>query len=242
MQLVEAKTRVRELRESIDELADTMKEPWGDLEDGEAEALDLMAGISDMELELARIRAAEGMHGTMTAAEAVAKSEEQVEEMQRIETETSEVTHALEKTKMELKQSSRALERLKAERSAAEKLANEAQLGAGRDRGRDWELERVCARHTTMLHQLHESLALHALHAPTPETLEVVFAPTAVDGASPGTLRLTWDVPGGQLLGYELEDAHGAPLALSHEASLYVDAALESNQPAALVQRVWQEM
>ena len=68
MQLVEGKTRVRELRTDIDELADSMKEPWGDLEDGEAEALDLMAGISDMELELARIRAAEGMHGTMTAA------------------------------------------------------------------------------------------------------------------------------------------------------------------------------
>ena len=235
-QLVEAKRRVRDLREEIDELAAAMAEPWAALEDGAQEAKQLISEISDMELELTRSKAAEGTQSAMTTAEAEALCDEQIVEMQTFDDDTTHKTREMEQCKRELAESLRHLERLKVERSAAEKLANEAQLGAGRDRGRDWEMERVCARHQSMLDHLHETLALQALRAPSAHELELVFAPHGT------TLRLAFDEPGGALVQYAVEDAHGEAIDLSKDTLAFADAALASNLPAALAQRIWQEV
>lgn len=235
-QLVEAKRRVRDLRADIDETAAAMAAPWAALQDGATEAQQLIAEISDMELELARVKAAEGTQGAMTTEEAEAKCDEQILAMQTYDDDTTRTTREMEQAKKELAEQLRLLERLKVERTSAEKLANEAQLGAGRDRGRDWELERVCARHQSMLTSLHEALALRALRAPSDRELEVVFAPNNT------TLRLVFDEPGGALEHYEVRDLEGAPVPLAKEAAAYLDAARTSNLPAALAQRVWQDL
>ena len=227
---------MRDLREEIDELAAALAEPWAALEDGAREAKQLISEISDMELELARSKAAEGTQGAMTTAEAEALCDEQIVEMQTFDDDTTHKTREMEQCKRELAESLRHLERLKVERSAAEKLANEAQLGAGRDRGRDWEMERVCARHQSMLDHLHETLALQALRAPSAHELELVLAPHGT------TLRLAFDEPGGALVQYAVEDAHGEAIDLSKDTLAFADAALASNLPAALAQRIWQEV
>ena len=227
---------MRDLRAEIDETAAAMGEPWAALDASASEARQLIAEISDMELELARSKAAEGTQGAMTTAEAEAKCDEQIVEMQTYDDDTTQKTREMERAKKELADGLRQLERLKVERSAAEKLANEAQLGAGRDRGRDWEVERVCARHQSMLDHLHEALAIHALRAPSVNELEVVLAPNEA------MVRLTFDEAGGALVGYSVTDAHGEPVSLAKETITYAEAAMASNLPAAVVQRIWQDM
>lgn len=158
--------------------------------------------------------------------------------MQTLDDETTQALRDMDRAKKELADSLRGLERLKVERSAAEKLANEAQRGMVRDRGRDWELERTCARHTSMLEHLYEALALRSLHAPHENELEVVFGQN--EGSC--TVRLTMDEPGGQVEHYEVLDAHNEPLPLSNEAEAYVKAAIVSNAPSMVVQGIWQEL
>ncbi|WFD32777.1 hypothetical protein MSPP1_003828 [Malassezia sp. CBS 17886] len=257
-QLVDAKKRVRDARTEIDALADAMHPRWEELSAGRAEAAELLSGITDMELELAKIKAAEGSHGAMTTEEAEAMCDEQIVRMQAHDDETTAVAHELDRTKRELAEALRALERLRGERAAAEKRANEVTLGMGRDRGRDWELERLCAKHASTLDNLQDALAIHALSAPAENVLHITFAadsasaPTArrtrsrkrsssADDAALRTLELEFDAPGGQLLRYELRHQRDETMVpLSEPLAVCADAAMRSNNVAAVVLCVWQ--
>ena len=237
-QLVEAKTRVRELRAEIDHVADAMAEPWSAVERGTSEAHTLLSEITDMELELAKIKAAEGTQGALTTAEAEAVCDEQIVTMQTLDDETTDTVHEMEQAKRELNEALRVLERLKAERSAAEKHANEAKLGMGRDSGRDWELERLCTKHAAMLETLQAALGITRLAAPTPRELHITLAaPTEQCGQR--TLQLQFDEPGGALTHVQLLDAKQAPVALSDAVEQYCREAIHTNHAAALVQAVW---
>ena len=174
-QLVEAKTNVRRLRSDIDEVSDALIEPWEAVEQHTSEAASLLSDITDMELELAKIKAAEGTHGSLTTAEAEAVCDEQILSMQAIDDETTHIVHDMEAAKKELSEALHQLDRLKAERTAAEKLANDARLGMGRDRGRDWELERLCAKHTSTLDALEHALGITQMSAPRPNELHVAI-------------------------------------------------------------------
>ena len=125
-QLVEAKTRVRHLRTEIDTIADAMEEPCAALDAEVAEAARLLTDITDMELELAKTKAAERTHGAMTTTEAETVCDDQILAMQAIDDETTRTMQDVEAARKELAESVRTLDRLKAERAAAEKLANDA--------------------------------------------------------------------------------------------------------------------
>lgn len=237
-QLVEAKKRVRDLRAEIDGTADALSAPWAAVERGTSEAHVLLSEITDMELELAKIKAAEGTHGALTTAEAEAVCDEQIVAMQTLDDETTRTMQEMEQAKRELNEALRALERLKAERSVAEKRANEAKLGMGRDSGRDWELERLCTKHAAMLETLQAALGITRLAAPTARDLHITLAPPAGEDGH-RTLQLRFDEPGGALVDVQLLDAEQAPVALSESVERYCREAMHTNHAAALVQAVW---
>lgn len=254
-QLVEAKTRVRDLRTEIDTAAEALAGPYLAVEEGTAEASQLLSSITDMELELAKIKAAEGTHGAMTTEEAEAYCDEQIVSMQTLDDETTHTMHQLESAKRELQDALRTLDRLKSERIAAEKRANEAKLGRGRDKGRDWELERLCAKHTSMLETLQNALGLAAMEAPTPDELRLTFvAPSATSRSSRRSTRssrhdddpearilvLQWDEPGGRLIHASLQTLQGEALSLPNETwPAYTKNAFHTNDAAGLVQAIW---
>ncbi|PKI82647.1 hypothetical protein MVES1_003953 [Malassezia vespertilionis] len=255
-QLVDAKQRVRDVRAGIDQLADEMEEPWQALERASAEASDLVSHITDMELELAKIKVAEGVHGTMTTQEAETVADDQILAMQSLDDETTQTMRDVDHAKKELADSLKALERLKVERGAAEKLANDAKLGMGRDRGRDWELERMCAKHAANLESLQEALAIRSITAPSATLLRIEYAQrtpapkrarTSRLSARPSlgegeALVLEFDEPGGQLLHFNVRDAQDAVVPLDADVLAFCDAAVQSNNVALLVQRLWQDV
>lgn len=248
-QLVEAKTRVRDLRAQIDALSDTMAEPWLALEAGAAEASALASAINDMELELAKTKAAEGTHGAMTAREAEEFCDAQILEMQSYDDRTTQASRDVEQAKKELAEAMRSLDKLRMERSAAEKYANDARLGMGRDRGRDLELERLCARHAATLECLHASLGIEAVSAPSSTELHIAFGAahgrrrtrgrrSSAAADAQHTLVLQFDEVGGQLVAYELRrDEESVPL--DADAAAHAEAAMRANNVSALVQGVW---
>ncbi|WFD01142.1 hypothetical protein MYAM1_003903 [Malassezia yamatoensis] len=235
-QLVEAKKRVRDLRQEIDTLADDLHEPYDALDQGVGEARQLITEISDMELELARSKAAEGTHSCMTTAEAEAKCDEQILEMQKFDDLTTQNTRELEHAKKQLAESLKQHERLKLERSTAEKMANEAKLGTGHDRGRDWELERICGRHQTMIQHLYEALGIQSIHAPSDNELVLEF------GSESTTLRLILDEVGGALVSYSVTNTQGDSIDLGKDTIGILDAAMNANLPATIAQQVWQDV
>ena len=249
-QLVEAKTNVRRLRSDIDEVSDALIEPWEAVEQHTSEAASLLSDITDMELELAKIKAAEGTHGSLTTAEAEAVCDEQILSMQAIDDETTHIVHDMEAAKKDLSEALHHLDRLKAERTAAEKLANDARLGMGRDRGRDWELERLCAKHTSTLDALEHALGITQMSAPRPNELHVAITRPAAKRSRRSTrsapvehqrtLVLRFNEPGGRLEHLELWDANDTkPLTLDEDLSALVKEAIHTNHAAALVQAVW---
>lgn len=246
-QLVEAKTHVRNLRTDIDELADTLTEPWDAVEAHTAECSTLLSEITDMELELAKMKAAEGTQGSLTTAEAEAVCDDQILAMQAIDDETTRTTHEVEAAKRELADALRTLDRLKAERTAAEKLANDARLGMGRHRGRDWELERLCAKHTSTLETLEKALGIAQMSAPQPNELHITLVkpsakrrPSITAAEDKRTIVLRFDEAGGRLLDMQLWDARDTePLTLGPEILALTKEALHTNHTAALVQAVW---
>ena len=203
-----------------------------------------------MELELAKIKAAEGTHGSLTTAEAEAVCDEQILSMQAIDDETTHIVHDMEAAKKELSEALHQLDRLKAERTAAEKLANDARLGMGRDRGRDWELERLCAKHTSTLDALEHALGITQMSAPRPNELHVAITRPAAKRSRRSTrsapvehqrtLVLRFNEPGGRLEHLELWDANDTkPLAIDEDLNVLVKEAIHTNHAAALVQAVW---
>jgi len=228
---------VRDLRAEIDRLADAMAEPWAAVERGTGEAHTLLSDITDMELELAKIKAAEGTQGALTTAELEAVCDEQIVTMQMLDDETTHTVHEMEQAKRELNDALRMLERLKSERSVAEKHANEAKLGMGRDSGRDWELERLCTKHAAMLETLQAALGITRLVAPTARDLHITLAAPAHGGQR--TLQLHFDEPGGALVDVQLLDAEQAPVRMSEALQRYCREAIHTNHAAALVQAVW---
>ncbi|WFD34211.1 hypothetical protein MCUN1_001048 [Malassezia cuniculi] len=233
-QLAEAKARVNDLRSEIDAIADAMEAPWTQLKDKSSEASTLLAEIDDMELELARIKAAEGSHGAMTTAEAEEFLDAQILEMQEYDDKTTQTMRQVDTAKKSLNDALDQIDRLRVERSAAEKFASDARLG-GRGFARDLELERQCAKNTATLACLQQSLAISHVEAPAPDTLHIVFAAQQ----SVATLILRFDRPGGQLREYEVLDREGAPVVLSDAVRELADGARACNNVGALVQCMW---
>lgn len=241
---------MRELRDDIDATADALDAPVRDVERAAAEAQTLLTEITDMELELAKTKAAEATHGSMTTAEAEALLDEQIAMMQTLDDETTTTAHEMDHAKKELAEALRQLDRLKAERAAAEKRANDAKLGMGRHKARDWHLERLCAKHAAVIETLQAALGIVHLAAPAPDTLEIHVARTAPLGAKKRhhdavdepkrVIQLAWDEPGGRLRDVQVD---GAPVdqcaALSADEQRDVLAAVQRNDAPYVMQALW---
>lgn len=234
-QLAEAKSRVNDLRAEIDAVADAISGPWAQLQSRAAEASTLLSEIDDMELEIARIKAAEGSHGAMTTAEAEEFCDAQILEMQEYDSRTTDTMREVEHAKKELNDALDQLDRLRIERSTAEKFASDARLG-GRGFARDIELERQCAKNATVLECLQNSLAISHVAAPEPNTLLISF--NAPKGPVQN-LMLHFDRPGGLLREYEALDGDNAPVPLPDNVRELADGACECNNVGALVQSMW---
>lgn len=226
--------RVHNLRAEIDATADAMSGPWAQLRDRAAETSSLLADIDDMELELARIKAAEGSHGAMTTTEAEEFLDAQIVEMQEYDDRTTQTMRRVDLAKKELNEILDNLDKLRVERSTAEKFASDARLG-GRGFARNLELERQCAKNAATLECLQQSLAISHVAAPVQDTLHISFAaPQAV-----ATLILRFDRPGGSLREYEALDEEGAPVVLPESTRILADGARACNNVGALVQSMW---
>ena len=222
------------LRTEIDATADAMSGPWAQLHSRASEASTLLADIDDMELELARIKAAEGSHGVMTTSEAEEFLDAQIVEMQEYDDRTTQTMRQVDQAKKELNEALDQLDRLRVERSTAEKFASDARLG-GRGFARDLELERQCAKNAATLECLQQSLAISQIAAPSLDTLHISFSPPH----TVATLILRFDRPGGSLREYEALDEEGAPVALSADTRELADGAQACNNVGALVQSMW---
>ncbi|GAC96468.1 hypothetical protein PHSY_004048 [Pseudozyma hubeiensis SY62] len=185
-QLTEAKAEVRSLRKQVDAAAEELFEPWHEVERDSREAEVLIKEIGDMELELAKIRAQShgkggnvatiaGRDGPLTTSEAEEYCDTQVEEMTAVEGKTTSVNKAIEATKKDLVSSLRALDRINAERSLAEKFANEAKMGMGVDGGRDLETERLCASHAATISLLRSLLGIDEIEAVSANEIRVTY-------------------------------------------------------------------
>ena len=142
------------MRLEIEAIADSIAEPFTQLEAQQAEAKALVSSIRDMELELAEIRATTGSSrnpfdinstvppklGTMTLEEAESYNELQLREMQVLQEGTTEAQQLAKDKQKELASLMRAVERLNVERKREEKYAEEV----GKDGGRDLEVEQLC--------------------------------------------------------------------------------------------------
>ncbi|SPO22982.1 uncharacterized protein UTRI_01660 [Ustilago trichophora] len=185
-QLTEAKAEVRGLRKEVDAAADQLFEPWQEVESDSREAELLIKEIGDMELELAKIRAQNhgkggsvaaiaGRDGPLTTTEAEEHCDTQIQEMTTLEGKTTDVKKAIEATKKDLVSSLRALDRINAERSLAEKFANEAKMGMGVDGGRDLETERLCASHAATISLLRSLLGIDEIEAVSPNEIRITY-------------------------------------------------------------------
>lgn len=185
-QLTEAKAEVRGLRKEVDAAADELFEPWQQVERDSREAELLIKEIGDMELELAKIRAQNhgkggsvaaiaGRDGPLTTSEAEEYCDVQIQEMTTLEGKTANVKKAIEATKKDLVSSLRALDRINAERSLAEKFANEAKLGMGVDGGRDLETERLCASHAATISLLRSLLGIDDIEAVSANEIRITY-------------------------------------------------------------------
>ncbi|PWZ00765.1 hypothetical protein BCV70DRAFT_231569 [Testicularia cyperi] len=185
-QLAEAKMVVRGLRQEVDAAADELFEPWRDVERDTREAETLVKEIADMELELAKIRAQNhgkggnvaaiaGRDGPLTTSEAEEYCDKQIEEMTRLESATAQVKRDMEATKKDIVSSLRAVDRINAERSIAEKYANEAKQGMGVDGGRDLETERLCASHAATIQLLRSLLGIDEIEAVGANEIRITY-------------------------------------------------------------------
>lgn len=185
-QLTDAKTTVRNLRKDVDAAADELVEPWQEVERDSREAETLIKEIADMELSLAKIRAQNhgkggnvaaiaDRDGPLTTSEAEQYCDYQVEEMTRVEGQTAQTKKNIETTKKDLISSLRSLDRIHAERSTAEKYANEAKLGMGVDGGRDLETERLCASHASTIHLLRSLLGVDEIEATASNEMRITY-------------------------------------------------------------------
>lgn len=185
-QLTEAKAEVRGLRKEVDAAAEQLFEPWKEVERDSREAELLIKEIGDMELELAKIRAQShgkgrnvaaiaARDGPLTTSEAEDYCDMQVEEMTAVEAKTTNMKKAIEATKKDLASSLRALDRINAERSLAEKYANEAKLGMGVDGGRDLETERLCASHAATISLLRSLLGIDEIEAVSSNEIRITY-------------------------------------------------------------------
>lgn len=185
-QLTQAKAEVRGLRKEVDAAADELFEPWHEVERDRREAEVLIKEIGDMELELAKIRAQShgkggnvaaiaGRDGPLTTSEAEEYCDTQVEQMTAVEGKTANVRKAIEATKKDIVSSLRALDRINAERSLAEKFANEAKMGMGVDGGRDLETERLCASHAATISLLRSLLGIDEIEAVSPNEIRITY-------------------------------------------------------------------
>ncbi|TKY86668.1 hypothetical protein EX895_004308 [Sporisorium graminicola] len=185
-QLTDAKAEVRGLRKEVDAAADELFEPWHEVERDSREAELLIKEIGDMELELAKIRAQShgkggsvaaiaGRDGPLTTSEAEEYCDTQVEEMTAVEAKTTNVRKAIEATKKDIVSSLRALDRINAERSLAEKFANEAKMGMGVDGGRDLETERLCASHAATISLLRSLLGIDEIEAISANEIRITY-------------------------------------------------------------------
>ncbi|KAJ1028759.1 hypothetical protein NDA16_001924 [Ustilago loliicola] len=185
-QLTEAKAEVRGLRKEVDAAADELFEPWQQVERDSREAEVLIKEIGDMELELAKIRAQNhgkggsvaaiaGRDGPLTTTEAEEYCDTQIQEMTTLEGKTANVKKAVENTKKDLVSSLRALDRINAERSLAEKFANEAKMGMGVDGGRDLETESLCASHAATISLLRSLLGIDEIEAISANEIRITY-------------------------------------------------------------------
>lgn len=185
-QLTEAKAEVRGLRKEVDAAADELFDPWHEVERDSREAELLIKEIGDMELELAKIRAQNhgkggsvaaiaGRDGPLTTTEAEEYCDAQIQEMTNLEVKTANVKKAIETTKKDLVSSLRSLDRINAERSLAEKYANEAKMGMGVDGGRDLETERLCASHAATISLLRSLLGIDEIEAISPTEIRITY-------------------------------------------------------------------
>ena len=185
-QLTDAKAEVRALRKEVDAAADELFEPWQQVERDSREAEQLIKEIGDMELELAKIRAQNhgkggnvaaiaGRDGPLTTSEAEEYCDAQIQDMTALEGKTTDVKRAIETTKKDLVSSLRALDRINAERSLAEKFANEAKMGMGVDGGRDLETERLCASHIATISLLKSLLGVDEIEAVAANEIRITY-------------------------------------------------------------------
>lgn len=185
-QLTEAKAEVRGLRKEVDAAADELFEPWQEVERDSREAELLIKEIGDMELELAKIRAQNhgkggsvaaiaGRDGPLTTSEAEEYCDTQIQEMTTLEAKTAMVKKAIEATKKDLVSSLRAVDRINAERSLAEKFANEAKMGMGVDGGRDLETERLCASLAATISLLRSLLGIDEIEAISANEIRITY-------------------------------------------------------------------
>ncbi|KAI3477282.1 hypothetical protein L1887_61057 [Cichorium endivia] len=185
-QLTDAKAEVRALRKEVDAAADELFEPWQQVERDSREAEQLIKEIGDMELELAKIRAQNhgkggivaaiaGRDGPLTTSEAEEYCDAQIGDMTALEGKTTDVKRAIETTKKDLVSSLRALDRINAERSLAEKFANEAKMGMGLDGGRDLETERLCASHIATIGLLKSLLGVDEIEAISANEIRITY-------------------------------------------------------------------
>lgn len=185
-QLTQAKAEVRALRKEVDAAADELFEPWQEVERDSREAELLIKEIGDMELELAKIRAQNhgkggsvatiaGRDGPLTTTEAEEYCDTQVQEMTALEGKTANIKKAIESTKKDLVSSLRSLDRINAERSLAEKFANEAKMGMGVDGGRDLETERLCASHAATIGLLRSLLGIEDIMTVSANEIRITY-------------------------------------------------------------------
>ena len=95
--------------------------------------------------------------------------------MTAVEATTTNMKKAIEATKKDLASSLRALDRINAERSLAEKYANEAKLGMGVDGGRDLETERLCASHAATISLLRSLLGIDEIEAVSSNEIRITY-------------------------------------------------------------------
>ncbi|CCF53654.1 hypothetical protein NDA11_001671 [Ustilago hordei] len=185
-QLTQAKAEVRGLRKEVDAAADELFQPWAQVERDSREAEILIKEIGDMELELAKIRAQNhgkggsvaaiaGRDGPLTSTEAEEYCDTQIQQMTTLEGKTANVKKAIENTKKDLVSSLRALDRINAERSLADKFANEAKMGMGVDGGRDLQTERLCASHAATISLLRSLLGIDEIEAISANEIRITY-------------------------------------------------------------------
>lgn len=227
VQLQARKLKAKETRKEIEGLC----EQFGNFEaidSGVREAQTLLNRIQDIELELARLKAVRGIGaeiekgqngtivpaiGTFTQDEAEDVLNEQLIEMESLETNQSNLLKAIENAKRQLASSMQTVDRLNAEKSAAEKLAREAKAGA--EKQRDRKVEAICRDHRARIKLFQALMGVQSIDAPTESSMRILYTVTnkaARQVCEEVAVIIHFDTLGGQMSSFDFETASGRTL------------------------------